>query len=321
MERFEVVVVSDGSTDRTDAVLAEPTPFHLVAHRQANQGPAVARNAGVSLASGSLVVFVDDDVVASPRLVEEHVASHRASPAASRSTAVIGPMATPAGVRLSPWVAWEQRMLYKQYDALAEGRYACSPRQFYTGNASIPKHVFVEAGGFDPRFRRAEDIELAYRLEAAGVEFAFNPDAIGYHHAERSFDSWLAIARDYGANDVDFARRGHTAVAGTIRDGFSQRPALLRLVLQQAVRHPRTAPALQHAWRGAFRAAHGVHWHRVAQLCLSGLYSTAYYGGVAAELGGSDAFRDTVVRSSRPFPAASGGEGPCGAGGREGRAA
>ena len=162
---------SDGSTDGTDAFLDSlASPLAVTVEHQANAGPAAARNRGVDLATTPLVLFVDDDVIAQPELVAEHLASHgRAS-----DLVVIGPMITPPDFRLQPWVAWEQAMLYKQYDALAAGRYEATHRQFYTGNASAPRARIVEVGGFDHRFRRAEDVELAYRLHMTGLKFEFN---------------------------------------------------------------------------------------------------------------------------------------------------
>ena len=47
--------------------------------------------------------------------------------------------------------------------------------------------MLLASGGFDERYRRAEDIELAHRLEKLGVQFFFNMEAVGYHYAERSF--------------------------------------------------------------------------------------------------------------------------------------
>src|SRR5262249_47861284 len=86
------------------------------------------------------------------------------------------------------------------------GVYAPTFRQFYTGNASLPRRRFLEVGGFDTRFRRAEDVELAYRLDRVGILWIWNPDAVGHHYAERSFQSWLRTARDYGVNEVVFGR-------------------------------------------------------------------------------------------------------------------
>src|SRR5690242_8167475 len=62
---FEVIVVSDGSTDKTEEVLktyAVAAPFRLRFFTQANSGPSVARNRGVQESTGEVIVFLDDDV-------------------------------------------------------------------------------------------------------------------------------------------------------------------------------------------------------------------------------------------------------------------
>ncbi|MGZ4771060.1 MAG: glycosyltransferase family 2 protein, partial [Ilumatobacteraceae bacterium] len=61
---FEVVVVSDGSTDGTHEYLSGATPRPVVYAHQDNAGPGAARNRGVHLARGRLILFIDDDIVA-----------------------------------------------------------------------------------------------------------------------------------------------------------------------------------------------------------------------------------------------------------------
>ena len=107
---------------------------------------------------------------------------------------------------MTPWVRWEQEMLMKQYRAMLRGDWAATARQFYTGNASLRRSHILAAGGFDEGFRRAEDVELAYRLANKGLDFVFNMQAVGMHFAERSFRAWLDMAYAYGRNDVIFAR-------------------------------------------------------------------------------------------------------------------
>ena len=77
--------------------------------------------------------------------------------------------------------AAEVAELEKQYNAVRAGRWTANARQFYTGNASMSRVLFIRSGGFDESFRRAEDVELAYRLEKEGVQFEMNLDAIGFH--------------------------------------------------------------------------------------------------------------------------------------------
>ena len=136
---FEVVVVSDGSTDGTDEYLRSgQTPTPVVAVVQPNTGPGAARNAGILASSGDIVLFIDDDVVPAPDLIEQHLQAHLGS---LDDIVVIGPMLTPTDVVLSPWVAWEQHQLYKQYEAMMAGEWECTFRQFYTGNASVPRQT------------------------------------------------------------------------------------------------------------------------------------------------------------------------------------
>lgn len=202
---YEIIVVSDGSTDGTDAALAAlELGVPLVAERQENAGPSAARNRGVDLARGEILVFVDDDIVADPGLLSAHLAAQRA---VEGGVVVTGPMLTPSDHEMSSWVRWEQDRLERQYGDLTAGTYEATGRLFYTGNASVPRRFVVDAGGFDTRFRRAEDLELGLRMMDGGAAFAFEPAARGYHYAERSFAAWQQIASDYGANEIEFARR------------------------------------------------------------------------------------------------------------------
>ena len=125
---FEVIVVSDGSSDSTDEYLRTlTTPLQLHTVVQPNQGVAVARNNGVRHATGDLVLFIDDDVVPSPQLIVEHIRLHTAH---ADDVIVLGPMLTPADFPMSRWVRWEQAMLTKQYDAMRD-------RQIYAERAPV----------------------------------------------------------------------------------------------------------------------------------------------------------------------------------------
>jgi GT2 family glycosyltransferase len=293
-EKFEVVVVSDGSTDGTDDYLSEvATPYQMRFVCQPNQGPAAARNRGVELAWGTLVLFLDDDVVATPRLVDEHVASHEAC---DTDTVVIGPMATPPGFEMRPWVRWEQAMLYKQYRDMNEGVYAPTFRQFYTGNASLPRRRFLDAGGFDTRFRRAEDVELAYRLDRGGIGWVWNPAAIGHHYADRSFESWLDTARVYGVNEVVFGRdEKQDPGLDRVSAEFQRRNAGVRWLSRLCVAWP-TADRIIEAILGRMAiVGDAVGARRLSSWALSGIFNVAFYCGMASSLGSAAEFRRVIV--------------------------
>jgi GT2 family glycosyltransferase len=292
-DQFEVVVVSDGSTDGTDEYLnSRRAPLATVAVFQPNAGPAAARNHGVEMARAQLVLFVDDDVVAAPDLIEQHVRSHKRDEA---GLVVIGPMLSPPDFTLSAWIRWEQAMLYKQYEAMERGDWEPTFRQFYTGNASLARATLLDAGGFDTRFRRAEDVELSYRLDEAGCRFEFNPRAVGWHYAERTFSSWLRNAHDYGVNEVVFARdHGRAGLLETVRDEFATRQALIRWASRIAVARPRLGAAMAAVLNAGAKAGARLGADRVTRALLSATYNVAYYRGVADELGGAEAFERAI---------------------------
>lgn len=309
---FEVIVISDGSTDGTDEFLSRSDlPLEVNAVRQPNAGAGAARNRGVAAARADLVLFVDDDVFPAPDLIEQHLSAHQLSHGSTghgasghpNSRVVIGPMLTPDDHTMSPWVAWEQAMLYKQYDAMNNGEYDATPRQFYTGNASLAREVFVESGGFDESLRRAEDVELAYRLADRGIEFHYLDAARGYHYAERSYESWETIAYDYGRNDVVFARRpGREWMAPFMARSFAKHHWLTRWSTLIVLRSKFARRSIVGAMRSLLRLSTSVQrLDGLARPALSIIYSIRFHEGVADELGGRQRFA-SLRRTGRIDP-------------------
>ncbi|MEP1125064.1 MAG: glycosyltransferase [Ilumatobacter sp.] len=283
---FETIVVSDGSTDGTNEYLtSESTPLPIVAIVQENSGPAAARNRGIEAARGELVVFLDDDVLPAVGLLQAHVDAHER---ADGRLVTIGPMLNPTDVELGRLVAWEQRMLYKQYDAMTSGELETSSRQFYTGNAAIARQHLVELGGFDESLRRAEDVELAYRLDDHGLNFEFLTEAISYHYASRSYRSWRANAYLYGRNDVLFGRdRDQDWMLPLIGHQFRSRHRLVRILTPIIVPRPALHRPFEKLGRGVSSFAGRLGLERVEQAILSVVYNLAYYEGVCDEVGGA----------------------------------
>src|SRR5262245_44212576 len=85
--RFEVIVVLDGSTDGTLEMLGSYHPrYRTCALWQANRGRAAACNAGIDMASGDVIVLLDDDMQPEPEFLEAHLDAHAGQP----KLAVIG---------------------------------------------------------------------------------------------------------------------------------------------------------------------------------------------------------------------------------------
>ena len=287
---FDVIVVSDGSTDETDEAIEQgraPLPVQLI--RQHNQGPAAARNNGVAAATGEVVLFLDDDVVADPGCLAAHLEVHQQT---EKPIVVIGPLLTPDDWAFQPWVLWEQRKLEGQYQAMADGKWSATARQFYTGNASLPRQLFLDAGGFDPTFLRGEDVELAYRLAEDGIEFHFDFDAKSFHYAQRSYQSWLSIPTAYGRNDAVMWRdHGRSWLLPTIRWEMRRRNPLTQIYTEIGLRSEGFARLTTRAALPVVNLAERLGLSAVTGAALSAIYNLSYYRALVEELGGREQFR------------------------------
>lgn len=294
-DQFEVVVANDGSSDGTaEALAAFEAPYRLVVLTQANAGPAAARNAAVRRASGRLVVFLDDDVVPADDLL----AAHLAAQGDADDVIVVGPMYPPTDWPRSTWVRWEERQLLKQYDAMQRGVYSCTPRQFYTGNASAPRALLLRSGGFDDRFKRAEDVELAFRLWAMGARFHFEPGAEVLHYAARSFASWMRTPYQYGRYDVVMGREKGINTFELACSEFERRHVLSQRLTRACVGRPWRRAAT----RALFLAAvvtDRVGLEDAASFALSAIFNVEYWQGAADELGGTAAVWRAVAEPLR----------------------
>jgi GT2 family glycosyltransferase len=199
-DTYEVIAAIDGSTDGSaDAVRGFAAPFALSALEGPNRGRALACNAGIRAAVGSVVVLLDDDMEASPGLLAAHARAHE-----GEVRAVVGAAPIADSPDSPPFVRYMASGFRSRLERMAQPGYRLRFRDTYTGNFSAPREVLLAVGGFDEAFRvyGHEDYELALRLQAVGVELTYSADALAYQHYEKTF---AAFARDGIA-------RGRTAV-------------------------------------------------------------------------------------------------------------
>lgn len=284
---FEVVVADDGSTDDTSTVLERETSFPLIRLRQDNAGPAAARNGAIEQASGEIVIFIDDDVIPATDLVRQHLDAHAASPGV-----VIGRMAMPDDTRQPAWAEWEGRTLQRQYEQMLAGIFMATPRQFYTANASVRRVDLVTAGLFDASFRRAEDVELAYRLEDLGLRFRFVSEAVVTHDTPRSLRNWMLMAEQYGVYDVAMWRdHGRSHILTNLSEEFHlYRKRAIRVAARTTVGRPLLMAGARVAAVGAIRGFSAIRARRIARASCSVTFNLLYLDAVCRSMGGRTRF-------------------------------
>jgi peptidoglycan/xylan/chitin deacetylase (PgdA/CDA1 family)/GT2 family glycosyltransferase len=199
---FELIVADDGSSDGTgEAVAGLATPFELRCLRLEKGGQARAQNAAVEAARTPVALFLDDDVIASPRLVSAHLRAH----AERRGILGVGLLEQAEPARRDWYARTFARSWNRHYSELGQRQLdwtAC-----FGGNLSVPRDAFLEAGGFATDLPGGEDIELAFRLERAGCAPRFLPQARGVHDDQKSGSRLLEDSRRQGRGQVFLAGR------------------------------------------------------------------------------------------------------------------
>jgi GT2 family glycosyltransferase len=184
---YEVIVVSDGSTDAT-AEIAEEYPFTVI--RTANRGLSSARNTGMEAAAGEIIAYTDDDARPDPDWLRYLAATFMHSDFAG----VGGPNLAPAG---DGWIAdcvanapgGPVHVLLS--DREAEHIPGC--------NMAFRRSALKAIGGFDPQYRVAgDDVDVCWRIQQHGWKIGFSPAAQVWHHRRNSLRTYWRQQRGYG---------------------------------------------------------------------------------------------------------------------------
>lgn len=210
---FEVVVVDNGSTDATAQIVERARAQHpfgvdYVFEERPNRG--AARNRGLAVAKGHIVVFCDDDVYAPPGWLAAHEAAHDGP-----RLIVNGPIVNVPSYHERP------------KPALAN----YSRAALCTCNVSIPLAALRDAGGFDEQFHLYgwEDTELGVRLQRAGLRSKFAWDAYIWHikpQGETTLDAEIRKAIEKARMAVRFVRKDSSLRVRTATGAHA--PNLLR---------------------------------------------------------------------------------------------
>lgn len=167
-EHFEVIVVDNGSLDRTrDIACSFASLLNLTVLNKANGYISTLRNLGAASARGEFLAFLDADCFAPQQWLAQAVQKLQAG-----DGGVVGAFYTiPHG---SSWVA---KAWYEDLPKLRTGAVSYVP----SGNLFISRRVFWRVGGFDPTLQTCEDFEFCQRVAVAGYGVSGYPELSSVH--------------------------------------------------------------------------------------------------------------------------------------------
>jgi serine acetyltransferase/glycosyltransferase involved in cell wall biosynthesis len=293
--RYEVVAVDDGSKEDTREKLAGlKTRYALRIERQVNSGAAVARQRGVDLAQGKIIVVVDDDMQVKPTFLEKHLEKHDTD-----ETVVLGRLRPDAKLADMPlFERFYARVLANKAEAFAAGKASVRGHDVYTGNVSFPRKLFLDAGGFDAQFRALEDEELGIRLEKAGARFAFANEAESIHGSDwTSMKAWMARAYRDGVYQAKVSRKHPDHPESSPWRHLPNLNPVSRPFMALSLAAPAATSVIANAAIRTAAAFDKVGLEPVAIAGATFVYGIQYYRGVRQETGG---IKD-VAREYREF--------------------
>ncbi len=184
---FEIVLVDALSRDGTRAVAGRYARNHpgVVRFFEHSGSRGIGRNEGVRQSKAGLIAFIDGDCIADSDWLAQLRNGLTESPVAAGRTIVVG---RPAYANL------ERVELYQ----------GGSDVTFPSCNLAYRRALFLQLGGFDPRFITAEDIDLNLRAVHAGAQIRYVPDAMVYHRVRSTLVRFLyqAFWNGYGRKQL-----------------------------------------------------------------------------------------------------------------------
>jgi glycosyltransferase involved in cell wall biosynthesis len=282
MAEVDVIVVADACLDDTVAqaqrfAATAPYPLRVLAHEA--RSLAMTRNLGAAHARGTVLLFVDDDILPDPGFVRAHMEAQ------APGRVVIGyskpvPHPRPSWWQLSARLWWEDSFTKM---ARPGHRYTCW--DFFGGNTSMPVELFQAAGEFDGSFTGAgyEDYEFGYRLLQAGARFHFVRETLGHHRDETDLPRWLGRLRQEGWGAIKIGTK-HPELRRRLLPDLESSHRVQRLAIALAFVRPTLAVRLAGLVLRLARVLEWMRWRRAWWGAFALLRALNQWAGVASAI-------------------------------------
>ncbi len=195
-DRYEVIVVDDGSADERTAEVARRFACRVLRNR-VNRGPGFSRNAGAAVATGEILAFIDSDCVAGRGWLRELTAY------------LAWPRVAAVGGRVEGFADASRLDRYEQVASpLDMGRHvllaADDGSTFYvpTCNLLVRRSAYLAVGGIREDLRVGEDVDLCWRLRSRGEYLVYVPEGSVRHRDRRSAWGALRQRAQYGTSEA-----------------------------------------------------------------------------------------------------------------------
>jgi GT2 family glycosyltransferase len=210
-DEYEVIVVDDGGPDPLDPVIQRLRgQMRLSLVRQANAGPAAARNAGAARATGEWLAFTDDDCEPDSCWLKMFAQRMRQTPDALIGGRIVNRLPH------NPCAAASQAITDCTYHRMQHGG---AEMLFASCNLAVSAASFRRIGGFSTSYPLAagEDYDLCHRWQQAGQAAIYAPEAIVNHRHDLTLRSFLRQHYSYGRGLLQFRRRAAGGVIASVR--------------------------------------------------------------------------------------------------------
>jgi cellulose synthase/poly-beta-1,6-N-acetylglucosamine synthase-like glycosyltransferase len=168
VERREILVVDNGSTDATARIISA---FSVTQLAESHRGPSPARNRGILASCGEIVALVDADCVVTRRWLRALVAAFDGPDVSGAAGEVLA----------YPPDTWAEYYMARRRPRWQAAALTAARPYAVTANVAFRRRVFDQIGLFDPRFVTGQDQDFSWRFFWAGLTLRYVPAAVVFH--------------------------------------------------------------------------------------------------------------------------------------------